>query len=248
MRSSSSRWNWPGSSRNRCQPGQGLPRLLGRGDCLQRRPGSENWCSTPPPTLHAPGEDGGGLWQALEEARAFRDSLVHSMSHQIAKQQQQLIQQQHKINVLQQQIQVTRGTQQAEPPGKGTAEQAPPRLDEEAIVLIQFCSDSFHFRSPVLRVTSRWARRCHSGLDGSFGKLSLPCVLCIPTLPRVLGSPTSGQRFGSPVTYSGFLCLQQVNMPYVMIPAFPPSHQPLPVTPDSQLALPIQPIPCKPGE
>uniref|UniRef100_H0X5Q9 SRY-box transcription factor 13 n=1 Tax=Otolemur garnettii TaxID=30611 RepID=H0X5Q9_OTOGA len=40
--------------------------------------------------------------------------------------------------------------------------------------------------------------------------------------------------------------IQQVNMPYVMIPAFPPSHQPLPVTPDSQLALPIQPIPCKP--
>nr|XP_013798605.1 PREDICTED: transcription factor SOX-13 [Apteryx mantelli mantelli] len=40
--------------------------------------------------------------------------------------------------------------------------------------------------------------------------------------------------------------LQQVNMPYVMIPAFTPSHQPLPVTPDSQLALPIQPIPCKP--
>ncbi|XP_044531698.1 transcription factor SOX-13 isoform X2 [Gracilinanus agilis] len=40
----------------------------------------------------------------------------------------------------------------------------------------------------------------------------------------------------------------QVNMPYVMIPAFPPSHQPMPVTPDSQLALPIQPIPCKPVE
>ncbi|XP_037680911.1 transcription factor SOX-13 isoform X2 [Choloepus didactylus] len=40
----------------------------------------------------------------------------------------------------------------------------------------------------------------------------------------------------------------QVNLPYVMIPAFPPSHQPLPVTPDSQLALPIQPIPCKPVE
>ncbi|XP_027631835.1 transcription factor SOX-13 isoform X2 [Tupaia chinensis] len=40
----------------------------------------------------------------------------------------------------------------------------------------------------------------------------------------------------------------QVNMPYVMIPAFPPSHQPLPVTPDSQLALPIQPVPCKPVE
>ncbi|XP_060145354.1 transcription factor SOX-13 isoform X1 [Globicephala melas] len=42
--------------------------------------------------------------------------------------------------------------------------------------------------------------------------------------------------------------IQQINMPYVMIPAFPPSHQPLPVTPDSQLALPIQPIPCKPVE
>ncbi|MBV98582.1 Transcription factor SOX-13, partial [Eschrichtius robustus] len=49
-------------------------------------------------------------------------------------------------------------------------------------------------------------------------------------------------------THTGFLCPQQVNMPYVMIPAFPPSHQPLPVTPDSQLALPIQPIPCKPVE
>lgn len=36
-------------------------------------------------------------------------------------------------------------------------------------------------------------------------------------------------------------------MPYVMIPAFPPGHQPLPVTPESQMALPIQPIPCKPG-
>ncbi|XP_025049768.1 transcription factor SOX-13 isoform X3 [Alligator sinensis] len=41
--------------------------------------------------------------------------------------------------------------------------------------------------------------------------------------------------------------IQQVNMPYVMIPAFPPSHQSLPVAPDSQLALPIQPIPCKPA-
>uniref|UniRef100_A0A8B9TLG9 SRY-box transcription factor 13 n=1 Tax=Anas platyrhynchos TaxID=8839 RepID=A0A8B9TLG9_ANAPL len=38
----------------------------------------------------------------------------------------------------------------------------------------------------------------------------------------------------------------QVNMPYVMIPAFTPSHQPLPVTQDPQIALPIQPIPCKP--
>ncbi|NXI04049.1 SOX13 factor, partial [Pachycephala philippinensis] len=42
--------------------------------------------------------------------------------------------------------------------------------------------------------------------------------------------------------------IQQVNMPYVMIPAFSPGHQPLPVSPESQLALPIQPIPCKPGE
>uniref|UniRef100_A0A8B9D878 SRY-box transcription factor 13 n=1 Tax=Anser cygnoides TaxID=8845 RepID=A0A8B9D878_ANSCY len=40
--------------------------------------------------------------------------------------------------------------------------------------------------------------------------------------------------------------IQQVNMPYVMIPAFTPSHQPLPVTQDPQIALPIQPIPCKP--
>nr|XP_021394512.1 transcription factor SOX-13 [Lonchura striata domestica] len=40
--------------------------------------------------------------------------------------------------------------------------------------------------------------------------------------------------------------IQQVNMPYVMIPAFSPGHQPLPVSPESQLALPIQPIPCKP--
>lgn len=36
-------------------------------------------------------------------------------------------------------------------------------------------------------------------------------------------------------------------MPYVMIPAFPPSHQTIPVSPDTQVALPIQPIPCKPG-
>uniref|UniRef100_A0A8C6VFB7 SRY-box transcription factor 13 n=1 Tax=Naja naja TaxID=35670 RepID=A0A8C6VFB7_NAJNA len=42
--------------------------------------------------------------------------------------------------------------------------------------------------------------------------------------------------------------IQQVNMPYVMIPAFPPNHHPLPVAPDSQMALPIQPIPCKPVE
>lgn len=59
----------------------------------------------------------GGLWQALEKARAFYDSLVDSVSRQIAKQQQQLIQQQHKINVLQQQIQVTRGQQNRLPLG-----------------------------------------------------------------------------------------------------------------------------------
>ncbi|XP_051780564.1 transcription factor SOX-13-like isoform X3 [Erpetoichthys calabaricus] len=40
--------------------------------------------------------------------------------------------------------------------------------------------------------------------------------------------------------------IQQVNMPYVMIPAFHPNAQPLPVPPDAQIGLPIQPIPCKP--
>lgn len=40
---------------------------------------------------------------------------------------------------------------------------------------------------------------------------------------------------------------QQVNMPYVMIPAFHPNTQPLPVTSDPQMTLPLQPIPCKPG-
>lgn len=93
----------------------------------------------------------GGLWQALEEARAFRDSLVDSVSRQIAKQQQQLIQQQHKINVLQQQIQVTRGQHRQKVAMACRATRATPRLDEEAIFLIQFCSDSFQFRSPVLR-------------------------------------------------------------------------------------------------
>ncbi|NWI73041.1 SOX13 factor, partial [Dryoscopus gambensis] len=34
--------------------------------------------------------------------------------------------------------------------------------------------------------------------------------------------------------------IQQVNMPYVMIPAFTPGHQPLPVTPDLQK--PLQPL------
>ncbi|TTB41850.1 Transcription factor SOX-13 [Bagarius yarrelli] len=40
---------------------------------------------------------------------------------------------------------------------------------------------------------------------------------------------------------------QQVNLPYVMIPAFHPNTQPLPVSSDSQMGLPLQPIPCKPA-
>nr|QHA34297.1 SRY-box 13 [Megalobrama amblycephala] len=38
----------------------------------------------------------------------------------------------------------------------------------------------------------------------------------------------------------------QVNMPYVMIPAFHHNAQPLPVTSEAQMGLPLQPIPCKP--
>uniref|UniRef100_A0A4W6FJ32 SRY-box transcription factor 13 n=1 Tax=Lates calcarifer TaxID=8187 RepID=A0A4W6FJ32_LATCA len=41
--------------------------------------------------------------------------------------------------------------------------------------------------------------------------------------------------------------IQQVNMPYVMIPAFHPNTQALPVTSDPQMTLPLQPIPCKPA-
>ncbi|RXN23108.1 transcription factor SOX-13 isoform X3 [Labeo rohita] len=41
---------------------------------------------------------------------------------------------------------------------------------------------------------------------------------------------------------------EQVNMPYVMIPAFHPNAQPLPVTSEAQMGLPLQPIPCKPVE
>ncbi|KAF0035375.1 hypothetical protein F2P81_013133 [Scophthalmus maximus] len=41
--------------------------------------------------------------------------------------------------------------------------------------------------------------------------------------------------------------IQQVNMPYVMIPAFHPGTQPLTVTSDPQMSLPLQPIPCKPA-
>uniref|UniRef100_A0A8C1FGJ6 SRY-box transcription factor 13 n=1 Tax=Cyprinus carpio carpio TaxID=630221 RepID=A0A8C1FGJ6_CYPCA len=42
--------------------------------------------------------------------------------------------------------------------------------------------------------------------------------------------------------------IQQVNMPYVMIPAFHPNAQPMPVTSEAQMGLPLQPIPCKPVE
>ncbi|KAI5622978.1 transcription factor SOX-5 isoform X4 [Silurus asotus] len=42
--------------------------------------------------------------------------------------------------------------------------------------------------------------------------------------------------------------IQQVNLPYVMIPAFHPNAQPMPVSSDTQMGLPIQPIPCKPVE
>uniref|UniRef100_A0A8C2KFK0 SRY-box transcription factor 13 n=1 Tax=Cyprinus carpio TaxID=7962 RepID=A0A8C2KFK0_CYPCA len=42
--------------------------------------------------------------------------------------------------------------------------------------------------------------------------------------------------------------MQQVNMPYVMIPAFHPNAQPMPVTSEAQMGLPLQPIPCKPVE
>ncbi|KAM9814202.1 transcription factor SOX-13 [Neosynchiropus ocellatus] len=41
--------------------------------------------------------------------------------------------------------------------------------------------------------------------------------------------------------------IQQVNMPYVMIPAFHANAQPLPVASDPQMTLPLQPIPCKPA-
>lgn len=37
-------------------------------------------------------------------------------------------------------------------------------------------------------------------------------------------------------------------MPYVMIPAFHHNAQPLPVTSEAQMGLPLQPIPCKPGK
>ncbi|XP_067287756.1 transcription factor SOX-13-like isoform X2 [Pseudorasbora parva] len=40
----------------------------------------------------------------------------------------------------------------------------------------------------------------------------------------------------------------QVNMPYVMIPAFHHNAQPMQVTSEAQMGLPLQPIPCKPVE
>ncbi|XP_059806150.1 transcription factor SOX-13-like isoform X2 [Hypanus sabinus] len=43
--------------------------------------------------------------------------------------------------------------------------------------------------------------------------------------------------------------IQQVNLPFVMIPAFPHSPQPLPVTSDPQMGLPMQPgLSCKPSD
>ncbi|XP_066527902.1 transcription factor SOX-13-like isoform X3 [Hoplias malabaricus] len=42
--------------------------------------------------------------------------------------------------------------------------------------------------------------------------------------------------------------IQQVNLPYVMIPAFHPNAQALPVSAEAQMGLPLQPIPCKPVE
>ncbi|XP_078402511.1 transcription factor SOX-13-like isoform X3 [Cetorhinus maximus] len=43
--------------------------------------------------------------------------------------------------------------------------------------------------------------------------------------------------------------IQQVNLPFVMIPAFPHSPQPLPVTSDPQLGLQMQPgLSCKPND
>ncbi|GCB61733.1 hypothetical protein scyTo_0011365 [Scyliorhinus torazame] len=43
--------------------------------------------------------------------------------------------------------------------------------------------------------------------------------------------------------------IQQVNLPFVMIPAFPHSPQPLPVTTDPQLGLQMQPgLSCKPSD
>lgn len=80
----------------------------------------------------------GGLWQALEEARAFYDSLVDSVSRQIAKQQQQLIQQQHKINVLQQQIQVTRGQRRQSCRGRGQQNRLPLGLMKRPYSLSNF--------------------------------------------------------------------------------------------------------------
>ncbi|TNN44444.1 Transcription factor SOX-13 [Liparis tanakae] len=41
--------------------------------------------------------------------------------------------------------------------------------------------------------------------------------------------------------------IQQVNMPYVMIPAFHPNAQSLAMNSDPQMSMPLQPIPCKPA-
>lgn len=71
--------------------------------------------------------------------------------------------------------------------------------------------------------------------------------------PGQLPPPTSLMRLPRTRRNSCLRCFypvspQQVNMPYVMIPAFHPNTQALPVTSEAQMTLPLQPIPCKPGE
>lgn len=93
-------------------PGAGVRSpLWGAMTTHKRRWGSEKWRSALPPCAPPAllGKSGLGWDRHRRRARAFRDSLVCSMPPQIAKQQQQLIQQQHKINLLQQQIQVMMG-------------------------------------------------------------------------------------------------------------------------------------------
>ncbi|MBN3325222.1 SOX13 factor, partial [Atractosteus spatula] len=68
---------------------------------------------------------------------------------------------------------------------------------------------------------------------------------------QVLILPAAPLPETKPVNHEGcfnFTCCRKalVNMPYVMIPAFHHNAQPLPVTSDPQMGLPIQPIPCKP--
>jgi hypothetical protein len=78
------------------------------------------------------------------------------MPPQIAKQQQQLIQQQHKINLLQQQIQVLMGGAQAKG-GTGPGNHRERGVEQSllhALSLMKrpyFCSSSLRFYCPVFR-------------------------------------------------------------------------------------------------